>query len=443
MKTDTIRPVAYDVLPGVTLTVLPTDRFKVGMLSLCFVLPFSRERASVRSLLMAVLRRGCVSYPTIADVNRRLDELYATPYRVIDTTRAGCHYVGFGAELLDERYLPEDMDLCGEVISLMSEMLFCPLTENGCLCERYVAQEKKNTINHLRALQNQPSTYAMARFLDAFRKEDPLSLPILEGAEERIDALTPEQLTGEWQSILTTAPIQCFYIGGVAPDCLIACLRDALRPRLDGLDYRPTAVHPSSRATAGGGEVRCVEEEGDRGQSHLILGFRTPVTLQSPDYFAMMLCHELLGQSPISRLFVHVREAHSLCYSISSRYHMLQGELTVAAGISAQNRELAEKAILEQIEVLRRGEWTDAEWLAAKKSLIGSCRQLEDSTRSLSDFYKVRLPLCPDHTPAEYIARFEAVTRREVMDAASKLQLDMVYFRHGTGEAAEEDECDD
>jgi predicted Zn-dependent peptidase len=168
------------------------------------------------------------------------------------------------------------------------------------------------------------------------------------------------------------------------------------------------------------------------------MGFRTPVTLQSPDYFATMLCHELLGQSPISRLFVHVREAHSLCYSISSRYRMLQGEVTVACGISAENREKAESAIMEQIEVLKRGEFTEAEWLAAKKSLIGSCRQLEDSTRSLSDFYKVRLPLCPDHTPAEYVARFENVTRREVMDAAEKLRLDMVYFRQGTGEDEED-----
>jgi len=443
MKTDTIRPQAYDVLPGVTLTVLPTDRFKVGMLSLCFALPFSRERASARSLLMAVLRRGCTSYPTIADVNRRLDELYATPYHVVDTTRAGCHYVGFGAELLDERYLLENMDLCGEVISLMSEMLFCPLTENGHLCERYVTQEKKNTINHLRAFQNQPATYAMARFLDAFHEDDPLTLPILDGAEERIEALTVEQLTQEWQSVLTGAPIQCFYIGGVAPERMVACLRDALSPYLNGLDYRPTAIHPSSHTMAGKGAVRCVEEEGDRGQSHLILGFRTPITLQSPDYFAMMMCHELLGQSPISRLFVHVREEHSLCYTISSRYLMLQGEMTVACGISAQNRELAQRAILEQIEVLERGEWTEAEWLAAKKSLIGSCRQLEDSTRSLSDFYKIRLALCPDHTPAEYIARFEAVTPEEVMDAASKLQLDMVYFRRGTGEEAQEDGEDD
>jgi predicted Zn-dependent peptidase len=340
--------------------------------------------------------------------------------------------------LLDERYLLDDMDLCGSVVSLMSEMLFSPWMENDCLCERYVAQEKKNTVDHLRALQNQPATYAMARFLDAFHENDSQSLPILEGAEERIGMLTPEVLTAQWKDILRHAPLQCFYIGGMEPDRLITCLRDALSPYLGSLLRELVPVHPACRPSPGWDGVHYVEEEGDRGQSHLIMGFRTPVTLQSPDYFATMLCHELLGQSPISRLFVHVREAHSLCYSISSRYRMLQGEVTVACGISAENREKAESAIMEQIEVLKRGEFTEAEWLAAKKSLIGSCRQLEDSTRSLSDFYKVRLPLCPDHTPAEYVARFENVTRREVMDAAEKLRLDMVYFRQGTGEDEED-----
>jgi predicted Zn-dependent peptidase len=438
MAQGTLQPKEYDVLPGVTLTVLPTDRFKVGMLSLCFALPFSREQATARSLLMSVLRRGCVSYPTIADINRRLDELYATPYRAIDTTRAGVHYVGFGAELLDDRYVLDDMDLCGEVVSLISEMLFHPLMEKGILCERYVAQEKKNTLDHLRALQNQPGTYAMARFLDAFHENDPLSLPILNGAEARIGAQTPELLTEQWRDILRHGPMQCFYIGGMEPDRLVDCLRDMLSPYLDGLARELVPIKAACRTSPGWDGVRYVEEEGDQGQSHLILGFRTPVTLQSPDYFATMLCHELLGQSPISRLFVHVREAHSLCYSISSRYRMLQGEMTVACGISAENRERAEGAILEQIEVLKRGEWSEAEWLAAQKSLVGSCRQLEDSTRSLSDFYKVRLPLCPEHTPAEYVARFEAVTREEVMAAAEKLHLEMVYFRQGTGEDEED-----
>ena len=441
MENRAVQTQAYDVFPGVTLTVLPTDRFKVGMLSLSFALPFSKQDGTARSLLLSVLRRGCHRYPSIADINRWLDDLYATPYRVIDTTRAGVQYVGFGAELLDDRYIPEKLDLCGEVVSLMRDMLFDPLIdEDGRLCERYVAQEKKNAIDLLHSLQNEPSSYAYARFLDAFRCDDERRLPLLDGAEERLSCLTSECLTRVWRDMLRHAPLQCFYIGGMPPERLIACLKERLQPAFDAARRDVRDVNASCVALPCRKEARYLEEQGDGGQSHLILGFRSGITLLSPDYFAMMLCNELLGQSPISRLFVHVREAHSLCYSCSSRYSMLEGEVTVACGISAQNKERATDAILEQVDVLRRGEFTEAEWLAAKKSLIGGVRQLEDSTRGLANFYKIRLPLYPEHTIQMYMDRFEALKREDVMAAAQKLQLEMTYFRRGKGGARGEDE---
>ncbi len=444
MEQSNVQAKVYEVMPGVSLTVLPTDRFKVGMLSLSFVLPFSKDDAAARSLLLSVLRRGCETYPTIAEINRRLDDLYATPFRVIDSTRGGCQYIGFGAELLDDKYIPESMDLCTEVLSLIRDMLFHPLTERqGLLCERYVEQEKKNAIDLLHSLQNEPSSYAYARFLDVFRVEGTPNLPVLDGAEDRISALTTEGLTKAWQDLLRRAPMECFYIGGMDPERLVARLRAVLLPAFETIDRvfvpAPAACYPS----ASWGEVQKVEEQGDGGQSHLILGFRSGVTLQSPDYFAMMLCNELLGQSPISRLFVHVREAHSLCYSCSSRYRMMYGELTIACGISAENKERATTAILEQIEVLKRGDFSETEWLAARKSLIGGVRQLEDSTRGLSNFYKIRLPLCPDHSIDEYIERFEALTREDVMAAAERLKLDLIYFRRGNGGEGEEDDADD
>ncbi len=442
MENNGIQTQTYDVFPGVTLTVLPTDRFKVGMFSLSFALPFSKQYGTARSLLLSVLRRGCCNYPSIAEINRRLDELYATPYRVIDTTRGGCQYVGFGAELLDERYIPEDIDLCGEVISLMRDMLFYPLVEdagNGNLCERYVEQEKKNAIDLLRSLKNEPSSYAYARFLDAFRCEDTRRIPLLDGAEERLACLTPQCLTQVWRDMLKHAPLQCFYIGGMPPERLIDCLREKLQPAFDAVGRKVCSASASCVPAPLWREVRRVEEQSEGGQSHLILGLRCGITLQSPDYYAMMLCNELLGQSPISRLFVHVREAHSLCYSCSSRYSMLEGELTISCGISAENKDRATEAILAQIEVLKRGEFTEAEWLAAKKSLVGGVRQLEDSTRGLANFYKIRLPLCPDHTVQKYIDRFDALTREDVMAAAQKLRLEMIYFCRGKGGECRED----
>ena len=50
--------VSLSLLPDVKLTVYPTDRFKVGLLSMSLLLPLETKMSPVRSLLFSVLRRG-------------------------------------------------------------------------------------------------------------------------------------------------------------------------------------------------------------------------------------------------------------------------------------------------------------------------------------------------------------------------------------------------
>ena len=89
---------------------------------------------------------------------------------------------------------------------------------------------------------------------------------------------------------------------------------------------------------------------------------------------------------------------------------------------------------------------SDAEWLAAKKSLIGGFRQMTDSTRSLVRYYELRALLGIEQTLEQSIERFVALTREDVIAVAQKLRLELVYFRRGMGgaeEMGEEDASDD
>lgn len=444
--TDMPVPHERELLPGVTLIVCPTDRFKVGLVSLSFILPNERAVTPVRTLLFSVLRRGTQHYPTLESVNRRLDELYATPYRVRNTGRGGYQCVGFGADVLGKDYLLDDTDVLGGVLSLMQDMLFHPLTEeNGELVSRYIEAERKNTVDAIRSIKNHASAYAMTQFFDHFYEGEPWC-HLLCGSEDDVRAITAEQLTSEWQQMLKHAPIRCFYIGNEDEELLACRLRELLAPefaRIGRAEPFVTSV-AAPRQPRSEQPVRTCEGELEVGQSHLILGFRTGITLSSPDFYAMMLCHEILGLSPISRLFVHVREAHGLCYSCSSDYHIDRGDVIVCCGIREQNREIAQRAILEQIEVMKTGRFTQAEWEAARKSLGNSYRQLGDSTRALSGFYEMRAILGVNQSIKDCTEGFAAVTREQVVAVAQKLRLDTVYFQRGTGENDEgEEDMDD
>ncbi len=441
---DTILPHTIELLPGVTLTVCPTDRFKVGMFSIVLPLSLNREAAPLRSLLFSVLRRGCRDYPTLSRINRRLDELYATPYRLINAAMGGVHCVGFGAELLENRYLLDETDLCGEVLSLMAKMLFEPCRdEQGHLLATYVEAEKKNTIDAIRSMKNHPASEAMAEFCDLFYEAEPYG-HLLCGTEDEVSLITAKQLSELQEALLNHSPIECFYVGGLDETVLADRLRAVLKPYLDRPKRRLSSICPMSTVPTPWPEPRCIRVQSDAGQSHLLLGFRSGVTLKSPDFYAMMLCHELLGLSPISRLFVHVREAEGLCYSCTSEYHIERGDLIVHAGISAQNRERAERAILAQIQALQCGDFTEAEWQAARTSLSGGYRQLVDSTRGISRFYQLRARLRIDQTIEQCRDSFAKVTKEEVMEVARKLSLQLIYYKEGVGDCSfQEDDTDE
>ena len=442
---ENVIPREHEIVPGVTLCVYPTDRFKVGLFSLSLLLPLERQDAPARTLLFSVLRRGNEAYPTLEAINRRLDELYATPYRVRNRELGRYHCLGFSADLLGEDYLPEGTDLFGGVLSMMEQMLFHPLMEQGQLTARYVEAEKKNTIDAVRSIKNHASAYAHVQFLERFYEGLPNG-HLLCGTEDEIVSVSLEALTAQWHELLRTAPIRCCYVGPMDVSVLSARLRKMFAGAFIRIGQK-RVVAPLEKATIPMPTVRSTpqyfETEHPSGQSHLIIGIRTGISCASPEFYAMMLCHEILGMSPISRLFVHVREKHGFCYSCSSEYHIDRGDIVIRCGISEQNREKAEAAILEQLDVMKRGAFDDAEWNAARKSLENSYRQVNDSTRSIAGFYELRAVLDVHQTPEICRAQFAALTREQVIAAAQHLTVDTVLFQRGTDGDGEEEGMDD
>src|SRR5699024_8578196 len=66
-------------------------------------------------------------------------------------------------------------------------------------------------------------------------------------------------------------------------------------------------------------DVKEVIEEQDVQQAKLHIGYRTHCTYKDEDYFALQVCNGLFGGFPNSKLFMNVREKHSLAYYAASR----------------------------------------------------------------------------------------------------------------------------
>ena len=425
------------------LNVERSEKFKAGLLSISAALPIDRDTTPLTTLLFSVLRRGTERYPTLEAINRRLDDLYGAELAIRNFYRGDVQIVGFSSELIDPSFLPVGEDPMGAVMEILCQILFHPLLdENGLLCEKYVESEKRLQCDAIRALKNNPRGYAAEQCRAHLYADEPCGAAVM-GCEEEIMAVTPHELTAHWKRLLSLLRFDCFYIGAADRDAVLRVLENTLGRELQavGLTER-VAVNAVSCRTAQDREP--IEEKLAVSQSQLLLAYRTPISLRDPAYYAMLVCNEMFGGSPVSRLFMNVRERLSLCYSCSSSFYSFKGVLMVQCGLHRDNRALAEREILKQMRMLQAGAFDDGELDAAKKSLLNTYRQMEDSPSAIESFFFGRMLAGLEGTPEDCRAQITQVSREDVIAAAQTLKLDTVYFLNGTLDPEEDvDEDED
>lgn len=433
-------PSVFPAGRAATLFAVETDRFKTGLLSVLSTLPITRENAVFAPLLLSVLRRGTKRYPTLSDISRRLDWLWGAGFSVRSSYRGNLLVVGFTANLLDPSYLPQDSgDLLGGILDLMREILFSPVRDaDGLLSASYTESEKKLQCDAIRAQKNNPRAYAADRCRAVLYDAEPCGIPLW-GSEAETTAVTRKALTAYYDRFLADFHPIAFSVGSTAPQIQARALASRLEGLVTAPDALPSAGHLLKKRT----EPVRITEQLAVAQSQLVLGLRSGILLGDPDFFACAVYNELLGVSPVSRLFVYVREKKSLCYSCSSAYNGMLGSLLISCGLKRENRAAAEEEILRQLDLLRAGEFTDEELNAAKQSLVNAYRQLEDSAGGTESYLLGRLLMgrAAQLPIDESIAGICAITREDLLAAARRVTVEVTYFLEGTlaGEEAFDD----
>ena len=445
-------PIELRLCPTLSLRLCQTEKFKTEMLSLSAVLPIEGQKPYMTSLLLSVLLRGTKSYPDISAINRRLDYLFGTELSVRNFYRGDAQVFGLCANVLGKEYLPdgtaEREQLLSQVVDVMREIFFSPaLDEDGLLCANYVESEKQLQCDAIRAKKNHPQSYAM----DACRKlmfdKEPCGTPLY-GTEEEVLAVTPAELTAHWKTICQNLSLHAFYVGASNTDSVTLALEAGLQ--IEGLKAEPIqkgspATIPLtdvSKLTCRRNEQRVCEDLPVH-QSALVIGMRTPAAVQDEDFFAVALYNELLGSSsPVSKLFINVREKRGLCYSCFSTYNAYKGALTICCSLENDRLAEAEQEIRTQLSALAAGDISDEEWQAAQKSMVNAYRQLSDSPSATEVYYLGRALAGVPISPEEGNARIAALTKEDVVRVAKQMTIDTVFILHPTGgeEAIDEED---
>ena len=429
-----------EIMSGVWLSHIRTDKFKTACLSVSLLTQLKRETAAMNALLPQVLRRGTALYGDMEAISRRLDELYGAAIEPVVRRLGEIQCVGFFASVPEEDLLPAGADTLRGTCELLGQLLCAPNTRGGLLLPQYVDSERDKLLEAIRARLNDKLGWAVSRCIEEMCCGEDYAVNRL-GDEESAEAIHYQKLTKQYRALLQESPIEIFYCGRAHRSRVESLLRDALStlPRGEinydiGTDVRFNALEDEPRRYC---------EQMNVAQAKLVIGWRLGEAMEEPDPAALRVFSSLFGGgSTASKLFVNVREKLSLCYFASSLCDAHKGVLLAYAGTDAERVEEAKDEILAQLAAIARGEITSEELKAAKADVRSALRAALDSQGELEGFTLSAVVSGADYTPEELGELVDEVTAEQLAAIARGCECDLIYTLAGDGNDGEEEEED-
>ena len=273
-----------EILPGVWLSHLRSDKFKTACLSLSLLTQLKRDTAAMNALIPYVLRRGTRSYGDMEALSARLDELYGSAIEPVVRRIGEIQCVGFYASIPEESFLPGQQNVLRDTANLLGELLLSPATRGGLLLPQYVDSEREKMLETIRSRINEKRGYALFRCLEEMCCCEDFAVGRL-GGEDECESIHYKKLTKQYHTLLQSSPVELFYCGRAGEKQVAAILRDALSTLPRGeLDYD---IGTDVRMNALEAEPRRVEEVLDVTQGKLVIGWRLGECMEEPDLAAL------------------------------------------------------------------------------------------------------------------------------------------------------------
>ncbi len=399
-----------ELLPGVWLNHLRSDKFRTACLSVSLLTQLTRETASMNALIPFVLRRGCARYGDAEAISARLKELGGAVIEPAVRQIGEIQCIGFYAEIpesgKEDRFRP--------VCELLGELLLNPATRGGLLLPQTVDGEREAMLEAMRACAEDPDGYAVMRCIEEMCCFEDFAAGRF-GSEEETRNIRYQKLSKHYRSLLLLCPIEIFYCGRADKKRLAAILRDVLATLPRGeIDYE---LGTEIRMNALEDQPREVTEPAEAGESRLVIGFRLGDCMEDPDLAALAVFQQVFGSGTMM-------DTH-------------KGLLLAAAEVGPDGKEAAQAEIFQKLEAMRRGEIGEDALRDARAAAAAALRAAEENPDELEGFWLSQILRGLDFGPAELAELCEDVTKDEVIAVAQSLDCDIIYHLAAGEEAPE------
>lgn len=415
---------------GITVHNIKTEKFKTNIISIFLTTPLSREFVTFDSLLASVLRRGSKNMPSQEQISKTMEEMYGARFNCgIDKTGDN-HIIKFYIESINNDYLPQNEEnMLKASFEKLSELVFDPYIENGTFKEEYVLQEKENMKQKIEAKVDNKAAYAKARCVEEMYKGEPAGLYRF-GYTEDLEKISSQNLYEYYKKLIGECKIDIFVSGNISQEETMQIVEEngylkVLNPR--NANYIINNIELKSEV-----EEKYVEEKKDVTQGKLVIGCdirfdEEDLKNKNIKYHALVY-NNLLGGSANSKLFQNVREKASLAYTANSNYVRFKSNIYINAGIEIENYDKALKIIKEQLLSLQNGNFTEEDIQNEKKVILSYVNQIADEQDTELMYYFGQELINSNETIEDYKNGISNVTKDELLNIASKVKINTIYF---------------
>ena len=410
---------------GINLHTIKTEKFKTNLIAVFLTTKLTKENVTKNALLLSVLKRGSKNMKTQEEISKKLEEMYGASYDCGIEKTGDNHTLKFYMETINDNFLVENENLLENSMDKMFEIIFNPLIENGSFKEEYVNGEKENIRQLIEGKIDNKAKYAMDRCIEEMYKDKPYGL-YKYGYVEDLEKINAKDLYAYYKELISTCKIDIFVSGMIDDNIENVVLNNE---NISNLADRE-ASYNIIKVQAENEEIKpenVLTESMDVVQGKLVIGL--DINLQNDEEkFICILYNSILGGTANSKMFQNVREKASLAYTASSRYVRPKNNIFIIAGIEIGNYEKALNIIKEQIDDMKKGNFTEEDIENAKKAIVSTILSIEDEQDTeISYFYGQELTEKKVYIK-EYLQKIESVEKNQIIDIANRININTIYF---------------
>ena len=414
-----------EIKKGIKMHCIKTDKFKTNLIAVFLTTKLNRENVTKNALVSTVLRRGSKNMQTQEDISKQMEEMYGASFDCGLDKTGDNQVLKFYIEVLNDNFLPRtNEDLLESAVKNMLEIVFDPYTENESFKEEYVEQEKNNIQKIIEGKIDNKARYALDRCIEEMYKDQPFGLYKF-GYIEDLKNLNGKNLYEYYKKLIDECKIDIFVSGNIDDEIEKKISENENIQKL--VSREANYVQPMIANKEIKDKENIVTESMEVTQGKLVLGLDVDIDKEDLKYDTLIY-NSLLGGTATSKMFQNVREKAHLAYVASSSYLRNKNNIFINCGIDIPNYEKALELIREQIEDMKKGDFTEEEIQNAKKGIIATIKTIEDEQDTEVSYYFGQELSNQKVSVKEYIEKIEKVNKKNIIDIANKITINTIYF---------------